>query len=350
MSQVHSEKVITVGKLSEMLKGVLIGDGGVSIDGVNSIDRASSSEICFAASKKVVSKIGDSQAAAVLVSEQIDDCSKPQILVKDVNAALIEVLNFFAPELTVTVGVHPSAVVEDSAVLGEGVSIGANVYISHGVKIGNGCVIGANSSVGENSEIGDGTRLDCSVVVYHNCRIGRHCVIQSNCTIGAVGFGYEFIDGQHRLIPHNGGVLIEDCVEIGASTTVDRAKFNDTVVGAGTKIDNHVQVAHNCIVGRCCLLVSYVALAGSCVLGDGVVMAGRSGVADAVKVGDGVIIGAAASVFQDAPAGAKLLGMPGKDAKLQLRIYSILNRLPKMYKQLRDVLSRVDKLESSKDN
>lgn len=350
MSPVHCETSVTVEKLSQILKGSFVGDGSISIDGVNSIDMASSSNVCFVTSEKLAGKLKDSQAAAVLVKKQIEGCCKAQILVENVNASLIEVLNFFAPRLTSTMGIHPSAVVEDSAVLGQDVSIGANAYIGYGVKIGSGCVIGANSSVGENSEIGDGSKLDSSVVVYHNCRVGRCCVIQSNSTIGSIGFGYELIDGQHHLIPHNGGVLIEDCVEIGANTTIDRAKFNDTIIGAGTKIDNHVQVAHNCIIGKCCLLVGFVAMAGSGVLGDGVVLAGRAGVADNIKVGDGVIAGAATSIFHDVPAGKRLLGMPAKDAKLQLRIYSVINRLPKMYKELRNIISRVDKLESSKDN
>ena len=350
MSQDHAETFFTAEQLCQELCAELLGDAGVRITGVNSIDHAGPGELSFITAEKFVSKLKDSKAAAVLTAKKLTGISQVQILVSDVDASLIKVLNLFAPKLTVMAGVHPAAVVEDSAVVRGNVSIAPHAYIGHGVKIGSGCTIGANVSVGENSIIGDNTRLDAGVVVYHNCKIGNNCVIQANCAIGGTGFGYSFINGQHQLIPHNGGVIIEDCVEIGANVCVDRAKFGNTIVGAGTKLDNFVQIAHNCVVGKCCLVVSYAAMAGSAVLGDGVVMAGRAGVADGVKVGDGVTIGAAGSVFHDVPAGQTLLGLPARDAKLQIRIYSVISRLPKMYEQLREVVKKVRKLEASENN
>lgn len=350
MSHEHAETIITAEQLCRQLGGKLVGDGSVQISGINSLDLAGSTELSFVSLEKHTRKLEKSQAVAVLVSKELAGVCKTQLLVENVDASLIEALNLFAPKLTVDKGVHPAAVVEDDAVVGENVSIGANAYIGHRADIASDCVIGASVNVGENSVIGDNTRLDSGVSIYHNCKIGRNCIIQSNSTIGAVGFGYSFIDGQHRLIPHNGGVVIEDCVEIGANVCVDRAKFDNTMIGAGTKIDNLVQIGHNCVVGKCCLIVSYAALAGSAVLGDGVVMAGRSGVADGVKVGDGVMIGAAGSVFHDVPPGKKLLGLPARDAKVQIRIYGIISRLPKMYKQLCEVAKKVKKLEASENN
>ena len=350
MSYERAETVFTAEQLCQRLEAELVGDGSVHLAGVNSIEQAGSGELSFVLAEKYVPKLKDSRAAVVLVGKKIANTSKTQILVDDVNASLTKVLNLFAPKLTVTEGVHPTAVVEDDAVVGKNVSIGPNAYVGSGVSIGSGCRMGANSSVGENSIIGDNTRLDSGVVVYHNCKIGNNCIIQANSVIGGTGFGYYFTGGQHQLIPHNGGVVIEDCVEIGANSCVDRAKFGNTIVGAGTKTDNLVQIGHNCVVGKCCLLVSYVALAGSCVLGDGVVMAGRAGIADGLKIGDGVVVGAASSVFHDVSPGEKILGMPARNAKLQLRIYSVINRLPKMYKQLREVVAKVKKLETSENN
>jgi UDP-3-O-[3-hydroxymyristoyl] glucosamine N-acyltransferase len=350
MSHEHAEFFFTAEQLCHELDAELIGDGSVQIAGVNSLDQAGPGELSFVTAKKFVSKLKDSKASVVLVSKKLTSICQTQLLVDDVNASLIKVLNLFAPKLTVIQGVHSTAVVEDSAVLGQNISIGANVYIGHSVKVGSGCVIGANASVGENSTIGDNTRLDSGVVIYHNCKIGNNCVVQANSTIGGTGFGYSFIDGQHQLIPHNGGVIIEDCVEIGTNSCVDRAKFGNTIIGAGTKVDNFVQIAHNCVIGKCCLFAGYVAIAGSSHVGNGVIMGGMSGSIDNITIGDGVIVGAGSNILTDIPAGERVLGVPAKDAKLQIRIYSVINRLPKMYKQLREVVKKVKKLETSENN
>jgi len=188
------------------------------------------------------------------------------------------------------------------------------------------------------------------VVVYHNCRIGTGVIIQANSTVGSTGFGYSFIDGAHRLVPHNGGVIIEDFVEIGANTCIDRAKFDNTVIGAGTKIDNLVQIAHNVKIGKCCIIVGMVGIAGSCTLGDGVIMSGGSGLKDNITVGDGAIIGAVSTVFQSIGAGEKVLGTPAVEYGRSLRIASATRRLPEMVEQLRTLKKKVKALEASKNN
>ena len=187
-------------------------------------------------------------------------------------------------------------------------------------------------------------------MVYHNCKIGNNCIIQANTTIGSVGFGYYPIDGQPRLIPHNGGVVIEDCVEIGANNCVDRAKFGNTVIGAGTKTDNLVQIAHNVVIGKCCLIAGQVGISGSCRLGDGVVLAGQAGIADHKEIGSGAVIGADSGVMDNIAAGQRVLGMPAIDARKELQIWALKKHLPDMAKQLKDVIRRVDKLETSEDD
>ena len=256
----------------------------------------------------------------------------------------------FAPQLTPQQDIHPSAVIEPTAQLNKTATVGPNVYIGHGVKVGADTVIGPGCSVGENTTIGSQCRLDSHVVVYHNCRIGNACIIQANSTIGATGFGYSFINGQHRLIPHNGGVVLEDGVEIGANSCVDRAKFGDTVIGAGTKIDNLVQIAHNVKIGKCCLLAGQSGIGGSAVVGNGVVIAGRAGVVDNKNIGDGVILALSAVATEDVPAGETLLGEPPQNMKRELRCIAVYQRLPELAKDVKQLSKKIEKLETAKDN
>ena len=187
-------------------------------------------------------------------------------------------------------------------------------------------------------------------MVYHNCSIGNNVIIQANSTIGSVGFGYSFIDGSHKLIPHNGGVVIEDFVEIGACCCIDRAKFGNTKIGAGTKIDNLVQIAHNVIIGRCCLIAGQVGISGSCKLGDGVILAGQVGLGDNIEMGDGAIAGAKAGVPHSVDAGKRVLGSPALEVTEMIRIFSLMRRLPKMADTLKQLQKRMEGLESSKDD
>ncbi|MDH4202907.1 MAG: UDP-3-O-(3-hydroxymyristoyl)glucosamine N-acyltransferase [Phycisphaerae bacterium] len=332
------------------LQANLIGDGQKDITGVNTIQDASASEVCFLASEKHAKKLLESSAAAVLTDKPIADCAAAQLVVANVNAALITLLEFFAPKLTLQRGVHSTAVVEPTAELDRTVSVGPGAYVGHAVKVGADTVIGPGCSVGENTTIGSCCRLDSNVVIYHDCRIGNSCIIQSNSTIGATGFGYSFIDGQHRLIPHNGGVILEDGVEIGANSCVDRAKFGDTIIGAGTKIDNLVQVAHNVKIGKLCLMAGQAGIGGSAVVGNGVVFAGRAGVVDNKSVGDGAILALGSIATEDVPPGETVLGMPPQNIKRELKCVAVYQRLPEMAKQFKELSKKVEKLEAAKDN
>lgn len=329
----NGSKNKTLDQIAELIGAELAGDGSIQINGINGIDRAEVNEITFISDEKYFGKIKESSAGAIIADKKLEGVAIPLLLVKNVDMAVIEVLKLFsegppAPQP----GIHPSAVVEADAEIGDG------------TYIGPGCYVGANSRIGSDS------RLDANVVVYHDCRIGSNCIIQANTTIGAVGFGYSFIDGRHRLIPHIGGVIIEDFVEIGANSCVDRAKFGNTIIGAGTKIDNLVQIAHNVVVGKCCLIVAQVAIAGSSEVGNGVVMAGQAGIKDHIKIGDGVIIGAQAGVMTDISPGRHILGSPAMDDKETKRIVLTTMKLPRMAKQLKRLAKKVERLEAAENN
>ena len=349
---------LTIAQLAKQLEAELDKIGGnpssllsKEITGISPVKTAGESEITFISGDKHQAALADSRAGAVIVPKRIEDLDKPQLIVKNVNAALIEVLNIFAPKLkAVTPGIDPTARIAGTVKIAEGVSIGAYVVIDDGAKIGQNSVIGSGCKIGENTKIGSNCRLDSNVVIYHNCRLGNNVVIQANSTVGSTGFGYSFIDGTHRLIPHNGGVIIEDFVEIGTNCCVDRAKFDNTIIGAGTKIDNLVQIAHNVIIGKCCLIVAQCGISGSCRIGDGVVLGGQVGLKDNIEIGDGAMIGAQSGVIQNIPAGKTLWGTPAIDKNEILRIFSASRRLPNMTKKIKRLIKRVEKLEAAEDN
>jgi UDP-3-O-[3-hydroxymyristoyl] glucosamine N-acyltransferase len=345
-----SFREMTVSELAERVGGRLCGPGGGKIRGVNTLQDAGAEEVSFLTEDKHSALLADCQAGAVLVPRAMETCRPVQIVVENIQKALIETLKLFAPPRMVWKGVHPTAVVEPDAVLEEGVGIGPNTYIGHQVRIGAFTEIGPNCSIGERTQIGSRCRLDSNVVVYHDCRIGNFCILQSHCTIGATGFGYAFVDGRHQLIPHNGGVILEDGVEIGANSCVDRAKFGQTIVGAGTKIDNLVQVGHNVRIGRMCLLAGQVGLAGSAVLGDGVVLAGQVGVADHITIGEGGMVGGAATVVENVEPGRQVWGTPAQDISEEKRSVVWYRRLPKLAEEVKELKKKVQRLEDAKNN
>lgn len=344
---------ITIAQLAERIGAEVIGEIGGSeqlIASVAPVDTAGADDVTFLTSDKHKAALQTSEAGAVIVAECIEGLDTLQLVVEKVDAALIETLTIFAPKLkSAPEGIDATATVADDAKIGPGVSVGPGAVICNGAEIGENSVIGAGCNIGENSRVGANCRLDSNVVVYHNCRLGDNVIIQANSTIGAVGFGYSFIDGEPRLIPHNGGVVIEDFVELGANCCIDRAKFGNTVIGAGTKIDNLVQVGHNVIMGKCCLIAALTGVSGSCKLGDGVVLGGQVGMVDNIELGSGVMVAAKSGVINDIEAGRKVAWTPAIDRREALRIVNLVMRLPDFSKQLKQLNKRVESLEPAKD-
>ena len=355
---------LTVAQLAERIGAELSGNGSGQISAVSVVETAGENDVTFVKDPERYgvrsgtlsdaghrAGLGKSRAGAVVVAGRIKGLSRPQLIVRNVDAALIKALDIFAPELKAPAeGIDPTAKLGQDVKIAEGVSIGAAVVVDDGARIGPNSVIASGCRIGENSKVGENCRLDSNVVVYHNCTIGNNVVIQANSTIGSVGFGYCFIDGAHKLIPHNGGVVIEDFVEIGANCCIDRAKFGNTIIGAGTKIDNLVQIAHNVVIGKACLIAGQVGISGSCRLGDGVVLAGQAGLIDHIEIGDGAMVGAQSGVINDVGAGEKVFGMPAIDRREALRVVGLTKRLPRMAERLRRLSKRVEELEAAKDD
>ncbi len=342
---------LTVEQLAQRLGGSLVGDGSASVSWVSPVAAAEADAVTFVTDDHHARRLRDSAAAAVMIGAPIEGLPMSQIVVKNVRAALIEAMRIFAPRLKPSVeGVDERAKVASTARIGKGACIAANAIIEDNARIGENTLIGYGCIIGENTKVGSNCRLDSNVVVYHNCTIGENVIIQANSTIGSTGFGYYFLDGAHRLIPHNGTVVIEDFVEIGANSCVDRAKFGATRIGAGTKIDNLVQIAHNVVIGKCCLMAGQAGAGGSAKFGDGVVMGGHGGVVDNVEIGGGSMVGAVSIVTHNVPAGSKVAGYPAYDLKEWLKITALTRRLPKVFEQLKQLSARVEELEASEND
>ncbi len=326
----------TTAELADRVRGELCGRDDLTVTGVNALDDASTGDITFLADEAHAARWSAASAVAAVVSRDLqpaghDPDSRALIRVPDAALAMIELLQVFAPAPPLPdVGTHPTAWVHPDATLGRDVRIGPHVSIDRGTTVGHRVVLHAGTRLYPNVSIGDESVVHANTVIRQRCRIGRRVVLHENVSIGADGFGYEAApDGSGVLkVPQIGTVEIEDDVEIGAGSCVDRAKFGVTVIGAGTKIDNLVQIGHNCRIGRHCVIVALSGLAGSVTLEDGVTLAGAVGVADHVTIGRGATVGAQSGVMRDIPPGKTYLGTPAVEARQFFRQFAALGQLP----------------------
>jgi UDP-3-O-[3-hydroxymyristoyl] glucosamine N-acyltransferase len=334
-------KTFSIHEISQAVDGTLEGASDITITGVGEISEATEGQLTFIGEKKYIKLWQTSCASAAVVNAGFQvQPGEHQALVRVANAdlAMARVLEMFTPEAPLCPpGIHSSATVDPTAIIGDGTSIGAGCYIGPGVVIGTHTCLYPNVTVMDASTIGNHTIVWSGTVIRERCRIGDRCILHPNVTIGSDGFGYRPApDGRGLVkIPHIGIVIIGNDVELGAGTCVDRGKFSATVIGDGTKIDNLVQIAHNCTVGRSCAMSGQSGLAGSVTLGDGVIMGGAARVKDHVTVGSGARLGGGAGLINDLEAGKTVLGIPADDYKQTLRQWAALKQLPDLLKQLK---------------
>lgn len=339
---------ITVAELAARLVASFEGDGGRPLRSVATLAQAGPDALSWLGDPAYLPQLASTRAAAVLVPV---DCAIPSgltvIRVSDPDLAMCRVLLLFAPPPPVVPpGVHPSAVIEAGAVV-EGAAIAAYVVVGARARVGAGTQLHPGVYVGQDSTVGRDCVLWPNVVVRERVTIGDRVIIHANATIGADGFGYLQRDGQNVKIPQIGTVVIEDDVEIGANTTIDRARSSVTRVRRGVKVDNLVQIGHNCDIGEDSILLAQVGLSGSVTLGRGVMLAGQVGVADHIRIDAGARIGAQAGLMRDVPPGSVWMGSPALKGRVFWRQMAALKRLPKWFKQLRELVRRVERLESS---
>lgn len=340
----ENDLVLTAAAIAEAVGGTVVGDSSTAVTGVAALDRASRHDLSFLGSAKYAALFETTQAGIVLVATELAESPgdvPARIIVDRPQEALLALLPRFHRVRPAPVGVHPTAIVGDGASIGGGASIGPYAVIGAGARIGDGAVIGAHCVVGDGVQVGERSQLFPSVTLYSGTIIGARVTLHSGARIGSDGFGYVQRDGKHLKIPHVGRCVIEDDVEIGANTTVDRGSIDDTVIGAGTKVDNLVQIAHNVRIGRLCLIMAQAGIAGSARIEDGVMLLGQAGIAGHVTIGKGARLAAQGAAFGDIPAGETWSGYPARPHKVALRAQAALFKLP-------GLLRRIERLLDSK--
>jgi UDP-3-O-[3-hydroxymyristoyl] glucosamine N-acyltransferase len=315
----------------------------VEVASIAPLDRAGEGEVSFLASARYVPLFARSRASVVLVAPELADAEgsvAARVVVEKPHEALLALLPVLYAPPTREAGIHPTARVGRGAEVGAGATIGPYVVVGDGARIGDGTWLDAHVVVGQGVEIGSDCRLHPGVVLYAGSRLGQRVELHAGVRIGSDGFGYVFRGGAHQKIPHVGRCIIEDDVEIGANTTIDRGSIDDTVIGAGTKIDNLVHVGHNVRIGRLCLLMAQVGIAGSTRIGDGVIFAGQAGIGGHINIGDGARIAGQAGVFGDVPAGESWSGYPARPHKESLRATAALFKIAGMIRGLEKLLAK----------
>ncbi len=335
---------MTLRELAEALGGSLEGDGSCEVWRVTSPESAGPGAVCVCATPQALDTARQRGAAAVVVPQGLR-AEGPAVRVADPRLALAVLLELLGPKPRHPRGVHPSAFVHPSAQLGPEVAVGAFAVVEEGATVGARTVLYPFAYVGPHAAVGEDCVLYPHAVVGERVRVGNRVVLHAGCVLGSDGFGFVPGAQAHRKIPQVGTVVVEDDVEIGACTTVDRATLDETRIGSGTKIDNLVQIAHNVRVGRRCLIAAQCGIAGSVVLEDGVVLAGQVGVGDHVRIGAGAVVLAQSGVTKDVPPGATVYGHPAQPRSDELKEQAARRQLPRLLERVR----RLERLLKQED-
>lgn len=324
---------LTTGQIAELVGGHLLGSDDIEIAGVASLDRAAPGDLSFLASAKYIRYFERTHAGAVLVTPELQGLSTgpaTRIVVSDTHESLVRVLRELHPPESIAWGVAPSARIGRGARWCGRISLGPGAVLGEDVRLGDDCQVGPAAVIEKGAALGDRCRLGPHAVVCAGVRLGNNVVLKSGSRVGTPGYAYAGSPGGYVHIPHVGGCYVGDDVEVGANTTIDRGSLGDTVIGAGTKIDNLVQIAHNVRIGERCLIMAQVGLAGSTIVEDDVVLAGQAGLAGHLTVGRGARIAAQAGVIGDVPAGATVSGYPARSHREVLRQAATLRRLSRI--------------------
>ena len=338
----------TLGRIAEALGATLEGDPARVIRGVAPLDSAGPEHVSFLVNARYSRAAAESAAGAVVVGRAVEGLPQALLRVESPQMALIALLRLFHPAPPAAAGIHATAVVAGSARVDPTAFVGACAVVEPDARVGARSRVGALCFVGEGAVLGDDVVLHPRVVVKDGVVIGDRVIVHAGAVLGADGFGYAFDGTEHRKIPQVGGLRIEDDVEIGANSTIDRATLGETRIGRGSKIDNLVQIGHNCNVGEDVILVSQVGVSGSCTIGSRAVLAGQVGVADHVTIGAGAVLAAKSGVPNDVPAGEVWGGMPSRPVGETRRIWAAEALLPDLLRRFRALEKRVRELEGGR--
>lgn len=335
----------TVAEIAEYLGGTVIGNSSIIIEGVKGLDEAGESDLTFIANRKYIKKLETTSASAILVRPDIENKGKTLIAVPDPYIAFGKVLGLFYPEHKETPGIKKGAFVEKGASVSEEAVVYPGAYVSAGARIEDKAVLYPGVFIGRDAIVGDGSILYPNVAVYRRCIIGKRVILHAGVVVGSDGFGFAAPGFLNEKIPQVGIVQIDDDVEIGANSTIDRGNPGRTWIQKGVKIDNLVQIAHNVTIGENSVIVSQVGISGSTRIGKGVIIGGQAGVVGHITVGDYVMAAARSGIHKDVPANQIIGGAPNRPYREWLRIEGSIPRIPEMRKTIISLAKRLENLE-----
>lgn len=337
----------TLNEIAKLIDGKVIGNGDILIKGASGIREAAEGDITFLANSKYSSLMDKTRAAAIITSGDTQATTKPVIITANPSLAFIKIIYMFTPDdARHPSGIDYTAVMGKNVSLGKDVTIGAYSVIGDNVAIGDNVIIYAGCYIGHHTKIGAQTLIYPHVSIRERISIGRGVIIHSGTVIGSDGFGFATIKGTHHKIPQVGTVEIHDDVEIGANVTIDRARFDKTVIGRGTKIDNLVQIAHNVIIGENSLIVAQVGIAGSTIIGNNVTLGGQAGLVGHIVIGDNTIVTGQSGVAKSVPADTMVSGYPARPFMTTQRVNASLQNLPKLFSLVKELKKKIEELEA----
>jgi UDP-3-O-[3-hydroxymyristoyl] glucosamine N-acyltransferase len=337
-----------VHEIARLVGGTVEGESEREISGVAALETAGPSDLTFAEGSRALSQASHSRAGCILIPAGVSLPGQTAVAVAQPKLALIRAAAVLIPPGQAPVGIHPTAVIAPEASLGVDVSIGPHAAIARGAGVGGRTQIGAGVTVGDSAEIGEDCILYPGVTIYPQARIGNRVILHAGVVIGGDGFGYVFAEGRHNKFPQLGGVVVEDDVEIGSNTTVDRGSLGTTVIGEGTKIDNLVQIAHNVTIGKHCVIAAQTGISGSVRVGDYAVIGGQVGIGDHVEIEEGARIASKAGILPGkiVRRGATVWGIPARPLDVFKRQYAHLSRLPELFRRVDDLERRLTERSS----
>ena len=338
---------LSLKKIASLVGGNVIGNDSFIIEGINSLDAASQGEISFFADRKYKESLRKTKASAIIVSEENLLFKGPQVVVSNPALAYAKVASIFAPPVPRYPGISEQAVLHDSTRIGKDVSIYPLVYVGEEALIGDNVIMFPGVFIGDRVKIGNGTIIYPNVTILHDCQIGKNVIINAGTVIGSDGFGFVRDGPVSVKVPQIGMVQIDDDVEIGANSCIDRAASGKTWIKRGVKTDNFVHVAHNVIIGEDTIVVAQVAISGSVHIGRQVIIGGQVAISDHVEIGDRVMIGSQSGVPKSIPSGEVVSGTPAMPHRLWLKTSGIIRRLPQFNEHLRHLEKRVAELEKN---
>ena len=337
----------TLAEIAKIVDGEVVGDKNLVITGLSGIQEAKEGDLTFLADSKYIPFCKKTKASAIITSRDIEIPEKSVIRTDNPSIAFTNLISAVTEGSAHRLkGIHEAAFISGDAVIGNNVAIGPCAIIESKAVVGDNTVIFGGSYVGHDTIIGEDCLIYPNITIREHVTIGDHVIVHSGTVIGSDGFGYIQIDGVHKKIPQVGTVVIEDDVEIGANVTIDRARFDQTVIGKGSKIDNLVQVAHNVVMGENCIIVSQVGISGSVNIGKGAILAGQVGVVGHLTIGEGAVIYSQSAVAKSVPMHSQVSGSPARPHIEAKHIHAYTQRLPIYVKAIQELEKKVEKLET----